>query len=289
MNNINYIHIYEDLKRGTAQFPIEFYHVDESHPRYVMELHWHIDFEFVRVLRGRLHLTLNGVTFPMNEGMTAFIPSGILHSAIPETGCLYDCTVLGQEMYYPEACWGWVKQLQRHECEARSIYGEDTPQLRAYIWELFDAGMSEHDAGIYELRVRGALYSFLSHALKEHPHSEVASHTPQSVHRIEQIKRVLEFVETHFTEPLTLDDLSAVLGMSRKYFCRFFKQMTMHSPIDYLNRYRIERACDRLRFSENAVARIAEEVGFHDLSYFIKQFKQYKGVTPKQYQIQMKK
>lgn len=288
MNNINYIHIYEDLKRGTAQFPIEFYHVDENHPRYVMELHWHIDFEFVRVLRGTLQLTLNGTTFTLNEGMTAFIPSGMLHSAIPEAECLYDCTVLGQEMYYPEACWGWVKQLQRHECETRSIYGADTPQMCAYIWELFDAGMTERDAGLYELRVRGALYSFLSHALKEHPRSEVVSHTPQSAHRIEQIKRVLEFVETHYAEPLTLDELAAVLSMSRKYFCRFFKQMTMHSPVDYLNRYRIERACDRLRFADTAVALVGEDVGFHDPSYFIKQFKKLKGVTPKQYQLQMK-
>lgn len=288
MRTINFIETYEDLKRGTDLFPIEFYHVTPSHPRYVMELHWHIDFEFVRVLCGTLHLTLNETTFSLCEGMTAFIPSGILHSAVPEQGCLYDCTVLGQEMNYPEACWHWIKQLQRHEREVRSIYGVDQPQMRRYIWDLFDAGMSLRDAGLYELRIRGALYAFLSHALDEYPHSEVMSHTPQSARRIEQIKRVLEFMENHFAEALTLDTLAGVLGLSRKYFCKFFKEMTMHSPVDYLNHYRIERACEHLRFSEKSVAMIAEEVGFRDLSYFIKMFKKYKGTTPKQYQLQMK-
>lgn len=288
MNSVNYINYYEDVKRGTDDFPIEFYHLTESHPRYLMELHWHVDFEFIRVLEGNLLLTLNGKTFDMQKGMAAFIPSGLLHSATPLNNCVYDCAVLGQNMYYPEACWKRIKEIQKHEREVQSIYDSKHSQMCRHIWNLFDAYIEIDEPGLYELMVRGALYSCLALALNQYTQSEVPANTPQSIRRINQIKQALEFIENSYTLPLTLDQLAANVGMSRKYFCKFFKEMTQHSPIDYLNHYRIERACDLLRISNKSFIDIAEDTGFHDLSYFIKMFKKYKGITPKQYQLHMK-
>jgi len=288
MNSTNYINYYEDKKRGTDSFPIEFGHLTEQHPRYYMELHWHVDFEFIRVTKGNLVLTLNGQTFNLKKGMTAFIPSGLLHTAIPQNACIYDCAVLGHNMYYPEACWQQVKQLQKHQKEVQSIYSEEDLQMRNYIWAIFDANECPTESGVKELMVRGALYSFLSHALNEYTQSEVPANTPQSIRRINQIKQVLEYIEASYTETITLQNLSASIGMSPKYFCQFFKDMTQHSPIDYLNRYRIERACDMLRVTNQSFMDIAESTGFHDISYFIKIFKKYKGLTPKQYQLQLR-
>ena len=288
MNYTNYINYYEDKKRGTDSFPIEFHHLTESHPRYVMELHWHVDFEFIRVTEGNLLLTLNGQTFNIQKGMVAFIPSGLLHSAIPMNNCVYDCAVLGQNMYYPEACWKQIKRVQKHEREVQSIYTQEQSQICHHIWNLFDAGNNIAEPGICELMIRGSLYSFFALAIEEHAQSEVPANTPQSIRRINQIKQALEYIESHYTHALTLNDLASSIGMSPKYFCQFFKEMTQHSPIDYLNQYRIERACDLLRISNKSFFDIAEETGFHDLSYFIKMFKKYKGITPKQYQLHMK-
>lgn len=288
MNSVNYINFYENLKRGTDSFPIEFYHLTPQHQRYTMELHWHVDFEFIRVLKGTLQLTLNGKTFDMQKGTVAFIPSGLLHSGTPSENCVYDCAVIGQNMYYPNACWKCIKQIQNHEIEVKSIYDANDKQIHQYIWNLFDAAHMTEDAGIYELMVRGALYGFLALALSHPSPSEVPSNTPQSIRRINQIKQALEFIENSYALPLTLEELSASIGMSRKYFCQFFKEMTQRSPIDYLNHYRIERACDLLRLSNQSIMDIAENTGFHDMSYFTKMFKKYKGITPKQYQLQMK-
>jgi len=288
MNSANYINYYEDLKRGTENFPIEFYRLTESHPRYVMELHWHMDFEFIRVLEGNLLLTLNGKTFDMQKGMTAFIPSGLLHSATPQNDCIYDCAVLGQNMYYPEACWKRVKKIQTHEQAVQSVYDAKQLQICRYIWNLFDAHTNTEDSGLYELMIRGALYSFLALAINEYGVSDVPADTTQSIRRINQAKHALEFIENNYAAPLTLDTLAASVGMSRKYFCKFFKEITRRSPIDYLNHYRIERACDLLRVSSQSFMEIAENTGFHDMSYFIKMFKKYKNITPKQYQLQMK-
>jgi AraC-like DNA-binding protein len=59
--------------------------------------------------------------------------------------------------------------------------------------------------------------------------------------------------------------------------------MTHRTPIDYLNYYRIERACFKLVSTNLSITEVAFECGFNDLSYFIKTFKKYKAITPKQY------
>ena len=288
MNSANYINYYEDKKRGSDNFPIEFYHLTEQHPRYVMELHWHMDFEFVRVTEGVLLLTLNGQTFELRKGMAAFIPSGLLHSAIPQNNCIYDCALLGQNMNFQEGCWKRIKQIQKHELEVQSVYDTNETAICHHINDLFEAHLATNEIDQLELMVRGAFYSFLALAIAKYAHSEVPSNTPQSIRRISQIKQALEYLETHYSQALTLTELSASIGMTPKYFCKFFKEMTLCSPIDYLNRYRIERACDLLRNTNQSIVDIAESTGFHDMSYFIKMFKKYKNNTPKQYQLQMK-
>ncbi len=60
----------------------------------------------------------------------------------------------------------------------------------------------------------------------------------------------------------------------------------MHrSPIDYLNYYRIERAAQLLTGADMNVAEVAVHCGYADSSAFIKQFRKYKGTTPKQYKL----
>ena len=58
------------------------------------------------------------------------------------------------------------------------------------------------------------------------------------------------------------------------------KEMTRKSPVEYLNTYRVEKAARKLITSDISVTDVAFACGFNDLSYFIKTFKAYKGVTP---------
>ena len=71
--------------------------------------------------------------------------------------------------------------------------------------------------------------------------------------------------------------------MNEKYFCRYFRSMTERTPIDYLNYYRIECACEMLTTKNISVKEAAISCGFNDESYFIKTFHKYKGITPKQF------
>ena len=82
---------------------------------------------------------------------------------------------------------------------------------------------------------------------------------------------------------ITLDDMALAAGFSTKYFCSFFKELTGKTPVEYLNSYRVERACRKLLGSDLSITQIAYGSGFNDLSYFIKTFKKIKGSSPSIY------
>ncbi len=107
--------------------------------------------------------------------------------------------------------------------------------------------------------------------------------SPSSSRKVSQLKTVLEYIENHFAEKIILDDLASVAGMSPKYFCRFFRSVTHQTPMDYVNYYRIERAASLLCSADFPITVVGMECGFNDSSYFVKAFKKYMGMTPKQY------
>ena len=77
--------------------------------------------------------------------------------------------------------------------------------------------------------------------------------------------------------------MAQVAGVSPKYFCSFFKTMTAKTPVEYLNNYRVEKAAAMLLSSDSSVTDIAFSCGFNDLSYFIKVFRDLKGISPKKF------
>ena len=94
---------------------------------------------------------------------------------------------------------------------------------------------------------------------------------------------MLEFIENHYGENLTLEQLSTVAGMNPKYFCRIFRSITHQSPIDYVNFFRVEQAAYLLDSTALPITAVGLDSGFTESSYFTKVFKKYKGLTPRQY------
>lgn len=280
---MQYINYHENLQRGTDDFPIELYHLTSEHPRYHMSIHWHVEFEFVRVITGNLLLTINEQEVHMPEGTVAFVPSGFLHSYTPEEHCVYDCIVLDTGMLTnkSDSCRKFIRKIMNREMDVQMFYNQDFPDVCQTVWSLFDA-LSDKLEG-YELLVQGTLYQFFGIVISKQYQADISSQTPRSLKRIKQIKQALEFIEASYTQPLTLKDLSESAQMSPKYFCQFFQEMTHRTPIDYLNYYRIERACYLLSTTNQTITEVAYNTGFNDSSYFIKIFKRYKGITPKQY------
>lgn len=280
---MSYINYHEDMRRGTDDFPIEFYPMTATHPRYHMTIHWHVEFEFVRVTKGTLSMTINEHTVLLEEGTAVFVASGLLHSYEPKQGCVYDCIVFDPHMLTnkSEISRKFIRDIMNHKLEIRSFYDYHYPEIIRTLWTLFDT-LAQKKEG-YELIVQGTLLQFLGIAITQNYSAEISTRSTRDLRRMTQIKQALEYIETNFASPLTLQEMSASAQMSPKYFCKFFREMTHRSPIDYLNYYRIERACQMLLTSDQSITDIAYSTGFNDLSYFIKIFKRYKKITPKQY------
>jgi len=94
---------------------------------------------------------------------------------------------------------------------------------------------------------------------------------------------IVRFVDSHYAQPLTLEQISRLGGMSSTAFAVKFKQRTGKTFIEYRNRRRIDASLDLLARTDDKMIAIAEKVGFDDLSFFNKTFKQSMGCTPSEY------
>ncbi|EPJ7086833.1 AraC family transcriptional regulator [Citrobacter amalonaticus] len=94
---------------------------------------------------------------------------------------------------------------------------------------------------------------------------------------------IMEWVERHYFERLSLEWLSAELGFSPGYISKTFRAQTGGTIQEYILCRRIKEGCDLLQTSDLSVAEIAESVGFKDVTYFITRFKKLMKYTPLQY------
>ncbi len=281
---MQYLNFNEKKQHGTSNFPLEFYHADPSFPRYIMNYHWHAEYELIRVLTGQLYMTLDEKEFQACPGDIVFIHSGILHSGTPSSGCVYECLVfdLNAFLKHNPACSSYIQRVIDRSALIYHHFSPKYEDIHQIIWNVFDA-MSACPPG-YELTTYGELYHFFGVVFSRHLYLADIPQTRKDYKRIMQLKNVLDYMESNYASPVSLQQLADAASMSPKYFCRFFYQMTHRTPMDYLNYQRIEHACYELATSDSSVTEVAYNCGFNDLSYFIKTFKRYKGKTPGKYQ-----
>jgi AraC-like DNA-binding protein len=92
-----------------------------------------------------------------------------------------------------------------------------------------------------------------------------------------------DYVRAHFHEKFPARDIAAHCGLSRFQFSRSFHHIFGMTFREYLLRYRVIAACERLQRADMPVTQIAYAVGFHDGSYFARMFRRYTGMLPSQY------
>ena len=267
-------------KRGSDGFPIEYYYLDEAHPRYEMPLHWHREFELVLVKSGQLTLYLNTMEYTLKQGDIAVVNCGVLHRGTPQN-CIYECIVCDINILRRSADvpTDLILPIISGQMTVNVLLEADNSAAYSSAVSLF--GAMRQASPFFELEVMSRLFAFFFELYKAdlvRPHK-----VNRQAANITRVSELLDWLEDNLVEPITLARLSKMAGLNEKYFCRVFKEVTGKTFTDYLNGLRIDHACRMLLYEKTSVTEAALHSGFSDMSYFSKVFKKQKGRPPRQW------
>ncbi len=237
--------------------------------------HGHSCIEIVVVVAGTAVQLLDGTRGTLYPGCVTIIHPGCRHSYLETKRCeLYNLSCaadLFQAMGVTLSFLHNREELFRSERRSfqlrlDGLLFHDVRKLLAQMFQIY-----EEKAPDSHVKLR-SLFSMLLLLLAQ-------SWTPKYHRGALQLADTAEFMEQHFNERLTLDQLSRRSGMSRNQFLRKFHQEFDTSPIQYLLELRMRRACALLEDSDLTIDQIAASTGFCDSNYFLKLYKRKFGVS----------
>lgn len=103
------------------------------------------------------------------------------------------------------------------------------------------------------------------------------------------IEACAQYINRHYQEKITLQQLSLLAGLHPNYLCARFKEVMGQTVFSYLTTVRLEHATQLVTSTELSVAEICQRCGFHSVGFFCKKFKERHGMTPKQMHIKLYK
>lgn len=112
------------------------------------------------------------------------------------------------------------------------------------------------------------------------PHGDTLRQIARADSRLSQVRRTIDWIRAHFTEPLHVEPLAAMAGMSVAAFYRHFKAVTAMTPIQYQKRLRLLKARRQLLFEPHDAASVAFSVGYESASHFSREYARMFGMPP---------
>lgn len=105
----------------------------------------------------------------------------------------------------------------------------------------------------------------------------------------DKLKNVLDYIEMHFAEPISVSDLAKLCYFSDYHFMRFFKKHMNMTCVEYINNLRLEKSVELFEQGNPSILDVSLSVGFHNLSYFHRAFKKKYHMTPLSFIKELKK
>lgn len=245
-------------------------------------LHWHEEIELLYQLNGRSDIQIDGEKYQIQNKLLTVIDSRQVHSihTYSDTS-MFICVHISKkliEKYIPDI------DLYRIYCIPDDIPDSQFPEylsvcrqmealLRLYItdkpaWQMESEGI-----------ILQVLAQLIRHFSRKSAPDEIGLSSADRT-SFNRIRDVITYVEEHFREPISLQDIAGHLGLGREYFCRFFKKNMGMSFLRYLNEVRISHVYRDLEQTDAPIAEIAEKNGFHNQKLFNRTFREVYGCTP---------
>lgn len=253
----------------------------ESYPT-----HWHHAMEMIIPVENCYYATVNGKKYTIAEGDMLIIPPGELHSCFPpDDGGTRFCYLFDISMLDSLQSFSSINPLLTSPLY---ISKESHPNIYNDIYDILLKIRNEYftDNVFSELNIYSLLLNMFVKLGSDYANSKMPFPNNQYHKQHEYIQKfneLLNYIDTHYSEPLTLDDMASQVGFSKFHFSRLFKQYTEYTFCDYLNLRRIKAAENLLLNPELTIMDIAMQVGFSSISTFNRVFKESKKCSPSEY------
>ncbi|MCR5640216.1 MAG: AraC family transcriptional regulator [Lachnospiraceae bacterium] len=247
--------------------------------------HWHPEIELTYVVSGEMIYSINDKTYHLKAGDVLFGNQSTLHEGHQwkEKDCEYIAVT-----FLPKLIYGFEGSLIQEKYVApitersgvASFHLDGSEEWHQAATELLKTVISSYESGNEMFTVQQLL--FFWQMLYEHFPIEEKKVSGHSKH-YDQIRDMISYIENHYTEQITLDDIATAAHLSRSECSRVFKKVMGTSLFSFIQNYRIEKSCSYLLESSAPISEIAEMVGFSDGNYYTKCFQKIIGDTPSAY------
>lgn len=252
--------------------------------------HWHDEFEIGYVAEGSILYKTNHHEFILNSGDGIFINSGVPHYLHPvEEGRKVNLHTHFFDKLFLAGSPGSLfdieyitpVQEQKH-LDAVPLY-QNSAEGRRFLEKMQQAEMlCLKEEKFFELRLR-SLLSELWETIYTWAMEKKTGEKSYNSLEDERIKKMLSYIQTHYEEKITANELAEEAYISERECYRLFRNSLGTTPTEFMISLRLQKAQELLRYTEKSIIEIAHETGFGTSSYFCKLFKQKYHLTPNQY------
>ena len=173
-----------------------------------------------------------------------------------------------------------IRQLFRHAERGVAFSRESIAKVRPLLKTL----TCENDSFYSLIKLLIILHELsIDKGMRELSTGQFAANVMHQHSSDESLGRVMDYLSRHYSEVIRLSEVAEMVNMSESSLCRFFKQHTSKSFIDFLTDIRLGAASRALIDSSLSIAEIGYDCGFNNLSNFNRIFKKKKGVTPSEF------
>lgn len=267
--------------------PYDIFYTDNVHS----SLHWHYYSEILYVISGSIRIVCNNKELVLHMGDICYFYPLQLHGVEPDTECTDNVRYAVikfniQTIHIPKAYLQNMYDCFVHRTTEEDFclilhHDEKIPAIIENIVEEY-----ENKEIMHMLAVQSGIFTLLIAMARK-----IDKKKPQCNKQPAQnlsFYHILEYIDTHSSEQLEVQKLAEMCHMSYSNFARIFRENYGRSCKEYIQYIRMNKAQDLLLNSDFDLDYISQETGFYDCSHFIKQYKKWRGITPKQERIQNK-
>lgn len=282
-------------KNDSLNTPVECFIFDASCEYFPVKSHWHYFEEIIYMLEGSAEMYSNEKRYILNEGDMILFHSKSVHSIYANGGGAIRYAVLKFDINRFTMTSDYAPGLRDiFKCAEKNdaaVFFESTDAVKMDCGRIFSSCINEMKTQNYgyDLVLDMHIYNLMMNIIRYWLDRGLVIDGKSFADKDEyDIDTVTEYIDEHIQDNIRVSELAVMCGMSYSGFAAKFGQLYGIGCKEYIERIRIFKAEEFLRFTDHDLNYISQETGFCDCSHMIKSFKKIKGITPKQFRINLK-